>query len=59
MKLLNEKEFQEAFGISRKLSIKMRKNGLPHIILGEKLLRYDYDEVSEYIKQNYKNTKGV
>ena len=54
MKLLNEKEFQKEFGISRALSIKMRKEGLPHIVMGEKLLRYDYDEVSEYIKKNFK-----
>lgn len=53
MKLLTEKEFQKEFGISRNLSIKMRKNGLPYIIMGEKLIRYDYDEVAEYIKKNY------
>jgi len=53
MRMLSEKELQKEFGISRTLSRKLRKNGLPYIVLGQKLIRYDYDKVSEYIDKTY------
>ena len=49
-KLYTEIELMGILGIkSRNTLINMRKRGLPYIKIGKKLIRYDLNEVREWI----------
>ena len=52
MSLLTEQELCSALKVERVFLWKCRKNGMPFIRLGTKLVRYDLQEVLDWLKEN-------
>ena len=51
--LLTEKELCENLKVERVFLYKCRQSGLPFVRLGPKIIRYDYDSVLKWFKDNY------
>lgn len=54
MKLLTEKDLCDFLGVTRQTLVVLRKQGLPYFLLGSKLIRYDMQEVLEWLRENMK-----
>jgi predicted DNA-binding transcriptional regulator AlpA len=55
--LLNTVQLCERLSISRPHLVYCRKNGMPVIPIGNKQVRYDYDEVIAWLRTNPMNEK--
>lgn len=53
-KLIKSKEAAKRLGISVSMLAKDRMNGgrIPYVIIGTRTIRYDGEELEEYIKRN-------
>jgi len=47
-RLLTEKELSEVLGICRVTLFRFRREGMPYIRLGARLVRYDFKQVQEW-----------
>ncbi len=52
MSLLTEQDLCSVLKVERVFLWKCRKNGMPFIRLGTKLVRYDLQEVLDWLKDN-------
>lgn len=52
MCFVTEKELCQILKVDNVFLWRCRKNGLPYIRLGSKSIRYDYDEVIQWFKDN-------
>lgn len=50
--LLTEQQLCDKLQIDRVLLWKCRKNGLPYLRIGTKIIRYDYEEVLKWFEEN-------
>lgn len=50
--LLKENELLDYLHISRSCLYNCRKQGLPTVKIGKKVIRYDYEEVLNWFKEN-------
>lgn len=50
--LISEKELCARLQVDRSFLYLCRKKGMPFIRLGTKLIRYDFDEVVSWLRQN-------
>lgn len=59
--MLSAEELQQELNISRSTLYRLRKEGLPHVQVGYRTLRYDLVEVLKWLEQNgykYKRQEG-
>ena len=54
MNLLTEKELCDFLSVTRQTLVVLRKQGLPYFLLGSKLIRYDVQEVLEWLRESMK-----
>lgn len=52
--LLTEKELCDFLSVTRQTLVVLRKQGLPYFLLGSKLIRYDVQEVLEWLRESMK-----
>jgi hypothetical protein len=52
--ILTEKELCDLLKVERKFIFACRKNGMPYLKLGSRLIRYEMDIVIEWLKENSK-----
>lgn len=50
-KLLNQEEMREVLGLSKVAFVNLRKQGMPHYRLTERLLRFNPDEVLKWLRE--------
>ena len=53
-RLLTEKELSEVLGICRVTLFRFRREGMPYIRLGARLVRYDFKQVQEWFRMKVK-----
>lgn len=51
--LLTEKDLCEKLQVQRPFLYKCRQSGMPFVRLGPKIIRYDYDSVLKWFRDNY------
>ena len=56
-RLLTEKELSEVLGICRVTLFRFRREGMPYIRLGARLVRYDIKQVQEWFSNEVKEVK--
>ena len=56
-RLLTEKELSEVLGICRVTLFRFRREGMPYIRLGARLVRYDFKQVQEWFSNEGKEVK--
>lgn len=56
---MTEKELCEVLQVGRIFVYQCRKKGMPYIQLGTKLIRYDYEEVLQWMKNRRKEYNHV
>ncbi len=52
MSILTERELCEVLSVTRQTLVSLRKRGMPYFLLGTKLVRYDLQEVLDWLKEN-------
>ena len=52
MSILTERELCEVLSVTRQTLVSLRKCGMPYFLLGTKLVRYDLQEVLDWLKEN-------
>lgn len=58
MKILTEKELCELLKVESVFLWKCRKNGMPYLRLGSKLIRYNLDDVLAWFESQNQNVAG-
>lgn len=48
--IIDFKELAKRLGVHKNRVYKFKEQGMPHIVLGQKLLRVDYDEVLKWLE---------
>jgi len=56
-RLLTEKALSEVLGICRVTLFRFRREGMPYIRLGARLVRYDFKQVQEWFSNEGKEVK--
>jgi len=59
MGYLTAGELMEKLNISRSTLYRWRKDGMPHEKLGHKTIRYDFDEVKEWLRQRGQGSEDI
>lgn len=52
MNVVTEKELCEILSVTRQTLVALRKRGMPCFLLGTKLVRYDLQEVLDWLKES-------
>ncbi len=52
MNVVTEKDLCEILSVTRQTLVALRKRGMPYFLLGTKLVRYDLQEVLDWLKEN-------
>jgi phage terminase Nu1 subunit (DNA packaging protein) len=53
MTLINTKELTRLLGVKEKKIRQLRKEGMPHLVVGEHTLRYDFEGIKEWLRTRH------